>query len=83
MSERMSIWDIYSQYIRKLPASDRAALIAMIANGMIYDVPDTPPTRLTIEEIESLPKEERDKVDAQEYINALRDEWDEPPREYR
>lgn len=83
MSERMSIWDIYSQYIRRLPASDRAALIALIADGMIHDVPSDPPTRLTIDEIESLSQEERDEIDPQEYVTALRDEWDEPPREFR
>ena len=73
MSDETNVYVIYSRYIRNLPASERATLIALIANGLVYDVPSAPPERHSILELEGLGEEIWEGIDAQEYVDALRD----------
>jgi hypothetical protein len=69
---------VYRQHVRALPAAERLELISLIASELAAegDVSQAAPKhRLT--ELRGLGKEIWEGVDAQEYVNRLRDEWDE------
>ncbi len=73
-----AIADIYQEHIRALPVADRRALLEMIE----ADLPDaqvsrTRSPRHSILELHGLGKEIWEGVNAQTYIDELRDEWSE------
>lgn len=72
--------EIYEQHIRQMPLDERLRLLAMIAN----DLTETPLDASTSPKPSimywyGLGKEIWDGVDAQEYVNKLRKEWDSRP----
>jgi hypothetical protein len=70
--------EIYEQHVRALPEAQRLELVALIASGLAAErghPSDGPKHRLT--ELRGLGKEIWEGIDAQEYVNQLRDEWDE------
>ena len=73
-----AIADIYEQHIRQLPAEDQLALLALIAQRLASrsGTPDEPPPR-SIKELRAVGRASWDGSDAQEFVNKLRDEWDE------
>ncbi len=78
MSEAINIHDLYMRYVRNLPAAQRIELISLIAEDLADsdEVSHEPPQRRDITELRGLGKELWAGVDAQEYVNALRDEWE-------
>ena len=67
---------LYQEQIRELPAQARLQLLALIAQGLTA-LPSDKPSRLM--DLQGLGKEIWQGIDAQEYINQLRSEWDERP----
>ena len=71
----LAIKELYEQEIRILPAADRLQLLALIAQELAtVQVSDA--RRIT--ELRGLGKEMWRDVDAQQYIDSLRNEWDAP-----
>ena len=69
---------IYDEHVRLLPIEDRLRLLALIADD-IAESPERPveTPRHSILELHGMGKELWQGIDAQEYVNRLRDEWDE------
>jgi len=68
---------IYEQQIKPLPRAARLQLLARIAQELaVSDAPDEPEHSLL--ELEGLGAEIWHGIDAQQYINEQRDEWDRP-----
>ena len=65
--------DLYQQQIRPLPAAHRLQLISRIAKDLASDAPAA---RRRITELRGLGKEIRQDVDAQQYVDNLRNEWE-------
>lgn len=81
--------EVYEKSIRQLSIADQLELLAMIARGLASDCSSAKPglhdvmefrgiaTR-DIMEMRGLGKEIWEGIDAQEYVNRLRDEWERP-----
>jgi hypothetical protein len=68
---------IYQQHIKPLMPSERLALIELIARDLaMQDDHITKNPKHNIMELHGLGKEIWNGVDAQEYVNGLRKEWD-------
>ena len=65
---------LYQRQIRELPAQARLQLLALIAQDLAA-LPSHEPSRLT--DLIGLGKEIWQGIDAQEYVDQLRREWDE------
>jgi hypothetical protein len=66
---------LYNEHIKPLPAAERLRLLAAIARDISPEARENCSTM----ELEGLGAEIWQGVDAQEYINALRQEWEERP----
>jgi hypothetical protein len=74
----MAVQDIYKKHVRWLPTAQRLKLVALLADQLAAEVGAYPARhRRSILELAGLGKEIWEGVDAQEYVNKLRDEWDE------
>lgn len=69
----LAVEELYKQEIRSLPAADRLQLLALIAQELV--VVQVRTTR-RITELRGLGKEIWQDIDAQQYVDALRNEWD-------
>jgi hypothetical protein len=67
--------DIYQQQLKPLSTEDRLRLIAMLAQ----DLAAANPRERSVMELHGLGKEIWEGIDAQEYVNSLREEWDHRP----
>jgi hypothetical protein len=68
---------IYQQHIKPLMPSERLALIEIIARDLAMQkdyIAENP--KHNIMELNGLGKEIWNEIDAQEYVNELRKEWD-------
>jgi hypothetical protein len=65
------------QEIQTLPVADRKYLVHVIVDTLI-EAPE-PENQTSLLELEGLGKEIWQNMDAQEYINTLRQEWDDRP----
>lgn len=63
--------------IRTLSVAERKALINVIVDSLT--VPVEPMKKRSILEFEGIGESLRDEMDAQEYVNQLRSEWDHRP----
>ena len=79
MTAQMTIEQLYMQHIKALSAEDRLRLLAMMARDLASENTDELPPKRSILELEGLGAEIWQGIDAQEYVNELRDEWE---REY-
>jgi hypothetical protein len=73
--------EIYEDHVRWLPAAERLQLLVLIAESLAEEnllSHDAPP-RHDIRELHGLGKEIWEGIDAQEYVNRLREEWDHRP----
>jgi hypothetical protein len=70
--------ELYEREIKPLPAAERLRLLARIAADLAGDVPE-PPRKRSILELEGLGAELWQGIDAQEYVDKLREEWDHRP----
>lgn len=72
--------DVYYDHVRALPVAERLKLIALIARDLEFEhgeCEDKP--RRSIMELHGIGKGAWGGIDTQEYINRLRDGWEEPP----
>lgn len=69
--------EIYQQYVKPLPEKEKLRLIAKVSNDLAETENEKP--RRSLLELEGLGKEVWEGVDAQEYINELRNEWEQRP----
>jgi hypothetical protein len=69
--------DVYDEHIRMLPAEQRLELLALIAADLAAErqVPASETARRSLRELHGLGKEIWSDIDAQEYVDRLRDEW--------
>lgn len=71
--------DVYYDHVRSLPVDERLKLIALIARDLEIEHGECKEEpRHSIMELRGLGKDLWGGVDAQEYVNRLRSEWDEP-----
>ncbi len=77
----MSVQKLYQQYIKPLNPTERLNLTAMIIQDLAATMPKAVEERRerSLLELEGLGAEIWEGVDAQEYINELRKEWDHRP----
>jgi hypothetical protein len=66
--------ELYKRYIKPLPAMERQRLLMLVSRDLVAE--DDDDEEHSILELEGLGAEIWEGVDAQEYVNALRDEWD-------
>ena len=69
---------LYEQQIKLLPATERLRLVAIIAHDLATTVAAGPRQRSLLE-LEGLGADLWEGIDAQEYVNELRKEWDHRP----
>jgi hypothetical protein len=75
MAVRTEIEQLYLRYIKPLSPEVRLRLLAVIASDLAADNDDEPRER-SILELRGLGAEIWHGVDAQQYVNELRDEWE-------
>jgi len=68
--------DVYKRHIKSLPAEERAKLIELIGKDLVAQPAEQ--TLHSVMELHGLGREIWDGIDAQEYVDELRDEWDRP-----
>jgi hypothetical protein len=74
----MTASQFYNEHVRALPSTQRLELLSLIARDLAAegsDGPDRP--RYHLRDLRGIGKGLWEGVDAQEYVNRLRDEWDE------
>ncbi len=76
MAARSDIEQIYTRHIKPLPPAVRLRLLAVIASDLVGDNEEDEPKERSILELEGLGAEIWQGVDAQEYVDELRDEWE-------
>lgn len=69
--------EIYQQYIKPLPDKEKLRLIARVSSDLVE--PEIKKPKRSIMELHGLGKEIWEGIDAQEYVNELRNEWDHRP----
>jgi hypothetical protein len=78
MVKTLSLEELYEQQIKPRPLSERLRLLAMIAQDLAETKEEEKPKR-SIMELHGLGAEIWQGIDAQEYVNELRREWDHRP----
>lgn len=76
--QTMSIEQLYEQHIKSLPSHEQLKLVELIARKMARHRDAKHPKR-SIMELHGLGAEIWEGIDAQEYVNELRREWDHRP----
>ena len=72
--------DIYERHIKLLPTVERLRLLAIVAQDLAAEpVEMAVQSQRSIMELHGLGKEIWEGIDAQEYVNELRKEWDHRP----
>jgi hypothetical protein len=72
-----SIQELYDQHIKTLSIADRMQLIAITALDLAGgSPPQERAAKRDVMELHGLGAEIWNGIDAQDYVNALRDEWD-------
>jgi hypothetical protein len=70
---------IYEIYIKSLPVHERLELLALVTQDLLgQGAQAAEPPKHSIRELHGLGKEIWEGIDAQEYVNKLRDEWELP-----
>ena len=75
----MTIEQLYERQIKRLPAAERLRLVAMIAHDLATATTSDVPRQRSLLELEGLGAGIWEGIDAQEYVNELRKEWDHRP----
>ena len=72
--------DIYERHIKLLPAAERLRLLAIVAQDLAAEpAQSSEGHQRSLLELEGLGAEIWQGIDAQEYVNELRKEWDHRP----
>jgi hypothetical protein len=75
-----SVESLYEQYIRPLSAAERLQLLSRIAEDLSAEAPEpTGERRRSILDFHGVGAKSRIGIDAQEYVNEIRREWDHRP----
>lgn len=70
--------EIYKRYVSSLPASERLRLLAILAQSLASEGATVEQPKRSILELYGLGKEIWEGIDAQTYVDQLRDEWERP-----
>ncbi len=73
-----TIYDLYSQYIRQLPLREQLRLAALILEEAVEQGQDDAP-QPSVLDLYGAGAHNPVGMDAQEYVNKLREEWDHRP----
>ena len=76
MTDRLE--EVYEKYVKPLPTIERLRLLEMTAHDLALTAPLAPQKR-SILELRGLGKEIWQGIDAQTYVDGLREEWDHQP----
>jgi len=71
--------DLYAREIKPLPPGDRLRLLVLVAKELADDSGPRESRKRNIMDLHGLGAEIWKGVDAQEYVDELRKEWDERP----
>jgi hypothetical protein len=74
--EVLSANEVYELYVKRLPPDERKRLAEIITRAI---EPSTQQGKRSLLELKGLGAEIWEGVDAQEYVNELRKEWDHRP----
>lgn len=76
----MTAKEIYEQLVKHLPPEERLQLVEMVKEDLAAKPPDEPEkNKRSLIELHGLGAEIWEGIDAQEYVNELRKEWDHRP----
>lgn len=77
----MTVEHLYEQHIKPLSVQQRLRLVALITDKLAREATpaSTEESKRSIMELHGLGKEIWAGIDAQEYVNELRKEWDHRP----
>lgn len=75
----MSTVEVYERHIKGLPSAEQLQIVELIAKNIASTRESTRPKTRSILELEGLGAEIWEGIDAQEYVNELRKEWDHRP----
>lgn len=75
----INLEELYERQLASLPLEDRLKLIAMLAQGLTKEEVAPKAPQRSLMELHGLGKEIWEGVDAQDYVNRLREEWDHRP----
>ncbi|MFN3420241.1 MAG: hypothetical protein ACK40X_00770 [Armatimonadota bacterium] len=79
MVKTLSLEELYEQQIKPRPKGERSRLLAMIAQDLATEAKEEGKPKRSIMELHGLGAEIWGDIDAQEYVNELRKEWDRRP----
>ena len=79
MVRTLSLEELYEQQIKPRPISERLRLLTMIAQDLAKEIKEEEKPKHSLMELEGLGAEIWQGIDAQEYVNELRKEWDHRP----
>ena len=68
--------EIYEQHIKPLPEAEQLRLVALIAHQLATTATQTPQPQRSLLELEGLGADLWQGIDAQQYVDELRKEWD-------
>jgi len=71
-----SIQELYDRHIRVLSIEDRIQLIAITAQDLTKAAPEEQVAKHNVMELHGLGAEIWKGIDAQDYVNTQREEWD-------
>ena len=69
--------EIYEEHVKQMPRAERLRLVELIVREMA--ISEKPRGERSLLELEGLGAEIWQGIDAQEYVNELRQEWDNRP----
>jgi len=76
----LSAKGIYDQLVKHLPPEERMQLIEMVNRDLVSRQADAPEThKRSLKELHGLGAAKWEGIDAQEYVDDLRKEWDHRP----
>ncbi|MGA9997142.1 MAG: hypothetical protein WBP93_17120 [Pyrinomonadaceae bacterium] len=72
--------ELYAQHIKPLATEDRLKLLALVARDLAQQTDNAASQKArSIMELHGLGKEIWEGIEAQDYVNELRNEWDHRP----
>lgn len=77
--QTMSIEQLYERHIKPLSSHEQLKLVALIARELVRVIETTNSPQRSLMELHGLGAEIWEGIDAQEYVNELRKEWDHRP----
>lgn len=71
--------DVYEQHIKLLPETEQLRLLELIAHQLASEATQKQQKLRSLLELEGLGADMWQGIDAQQYVDALRQEWDHRP----